>query len=200
MQLVAIDTTSPTATLALFENGVCVATATSEAFQGQAEALLPLIESTLAAQGWDKRKVRVWCACAGPGSFTGIRVALATVRGITLATSAEGVSVTSFQAIRATAMAPDAPLAVVIPGLPGEYFCEIAAGAQVRLPPVLVTPEALAEVLSAHPAARVDAAGTTAEAVGRAYFRFGGDPSLAPLYIAPPRITVPKPKTYAPAK
>lgn len=201
MQFVAIDTTSKAATVALFEDGACIATAESDAFQGQAEALLPLIEDTLARRGWDKRRIRTWCACSGPGSFTGIRVALATVRGICLATGAEGVAVTAFQAIRATVASIDETVAVVVPGLPGEYFCEIARGGEVLAPAVLLNEDTLAEALRAYPnARRVDAAGTTAKDVGQAYVRFGGDASLSPLYIAPPRITIPKPKTYAAAK
>lgn len=197
-RLVAIDTTSAVASVALFDGEALVAQAESEAFQGQAEALLPLIEKTLADAGWDKRGVETWCACAGPGSFTGIRIALATVRGVCLATGAKGVSVTSFQAVRAEVSETERVL-VVMPGLPGEYFGEITQGTETLVPPVLLTEEALAEVHGAHPGARrVDATRVNAEAVGKAYLRFGGDTALTPLYIAPPRITIPKAKTYAP--
>ena len=196
MRLVAIDTTSTVASVALFDGGTLVARAESDAFQGQAEALLPLIQKTLESERWDKRAVEAWCACAGPGSFTGIRIALATVRGICLATGAKGASVSSFQAIRAGL--PDNELvAVVMPGLPGEYFCEVTEGSSVIVPPVLLTEQMLATTLSAQPdAKRIDATRVTAESVGKAYLRFGGDPSLSPLYIAPPRITLPKPKTH----
>lgn len=201
MQLVAIDTTSAVATVALFDGDVCVAKAEAAAFQGQAEALLPLIEKTLDEAKWDKRAVGTWVACAGPGSFTGIRIALATVRGICLATGAKGVSVSAFAAVRAAQGGEEAEreVAIVIPGLPGEYFCEVTKGTEVLMQPTLCDGAALAEVFAAYPGAtRVEVKATSAEAVGRAFLRYGGDEALSPLYIAPPRITIPKAKTFAP--
>jgi tRNA threonylcarbamoyladenosine biosynthesis protein TsaB len=53
--------------------------------RGQAERLLPLLEETLAAAGLAWRDVRRLAVTRGPGSFTGVRIGLATARALALA-------------------------------------------------------------------------------------------------------------------
>ena len=52
-----------------------------------ASRILPLVEGLLAAAAWPKTALDAYAAVRGPGSFTGIRVALGIVRGLALATS-----------------------------------------------------------------------------------------------------------------
>lgn len=47
--------------------------------------LLPLLEHLLVQAGWDRSELDLYAATRGPGSFTGLRVGLGTVRGLALA-------------------------------------------------------------------------------------------------------------------
>lgn len=58
-----------------------------------AAQLLPLAETLLAIAGWPRNSVDAYAAVRGPGSFTGVRVALGLVSGLALAASRPCVGV-----------------------------------------------------------------------------------------------------------
>jgi tRNA threonylcarbamoyladenosine biosynthesis protein TsaB len=90
MRALAIDTSTDWAGVALCDEQACVArspaSGDSMAVPGQhAERLLGLIDGSLNQAGWKKRDLELVCCCVGPGSFTGVRVGVATAKGIALA-------------------------------------------------------------------------------------------------------------------
>jgi tRNA threonylcarbamoyladenosine biosynthesis protein TsaB len=54
--------------------------------QGHAARLLPAIEATLLRVAIDPADIDLFAVTVGPGSFTGVRIGLATARGLALAT------------------------------------------------------------------------------------------------------------------
>jgi tRNA threonylcarbamoyladenosine biosynthesis protein TsaB len=66
---------------------------------GQAESLLPLVDTVMRDAGREPAAIDLVVVTVGPGSFTGIRVGLAAARGIALATGARLLGVTSFDAV-----------------------------------------------------------------------------------------------------
>ncbi|MFL6753980.1 MAG: tRNA (adenosine(37)-N6)-threonylcarbamoyltransferase complex dimerization subunit type 1 TsaB, partial [Sphingomicrobium sp.] len=76
--LLAFDTSSAACTAALFDGtGVCVARADEVIGRGHAERLVPMIAELMDGARADRIIVGV-----GPGSFTGIRVAIAAAHGL----------------------------------------------------------------------------------------------------------------------
>jgi tRNA threonylcarbamoyladenosine biosynthesis protein TsaB len=71
------------------------------AMYGQAEKLLPMIDSVMCRAGLPASALDVIGVTVGPGSFTGIRIGLAAARGIARATGARMVGVTGFEAVAA---------------------------------------------------------------------------------------------------
>jgi tRNA threonylcarbamoyladenosine biosynthesis protein TsaB len=69
--------------------------------RGQAERLLPIVDAAMRKSGLSAAALDIVGATIGPGSFTGIRIGLAAVRGIALATGAQSVGVTGFEAVAA---------------------------------------------------------------------------------------------------
>ena len=69
--------------------------------RGQAERLLPMIDAVIRKAGLSALALDIVGTTIGPGSFTGIRVGLAAVRGSALATDARSVGVTGFEAVAA---------------------------------------------------------------------------------------------------
>jgi tRNA threonylcarbamoyladenosine biosynthesis protein TsaB len=69
--------------------------------RGQAERLLPMVDAVMRRSRLSTSALHIVGATIGPGSFTGIRVGLAAVRGIALATGARSVGVTGFEAVAA---------------------------------------------------------------------------------------------------
>ena len=69
--------------------------------RGQTERLLPIVDAVMRKSGLSAAALDIVGATIGPGSFTGIRIGLAAVRGIALATGAQSVGVTGFEAVAA---------------------------------------------------------------------------------------------------
>jgi tRNA threonylcarbamoyladenosine biosynthesis protein TsaB len=100
-----------------------------------AAKLLALVEEVLAeTEGWDA--VERIAVGVGPGSFTGLRLGIATARGLAQARDLPLVAVSSLAALAAGASADVA----VIDARRGEVF----AAAPQRFEPVALKPEALA--------------------------------------------------------
>jgi tRNA threonylcarbamoyladenosine biosynthesis protein TsaB len=77
---------------------------------GQAAELLPMIERVMGQGGLDLRQVARIAVAVGPGGFTGLRIGLATARGLGLAIGCPVVGISSFQATAATIFATDSSI------------------------------------------------------------------------------------------
>jgi tRNA threonylcarbamoyladenosine biosynthesis protein TsaB len=127
-RLAAIDTSTALGSVALFEGGTLVAEDARRVSNAHGESLLPMVDALFARLGWRPRDVARWGVGVGPGSFTGVRIGVATVKGIALATGAEVVGVTSLDAIawgvHAAAEEGDA-VASVVAAMKGEIFLQV---------------------------------------------------------------------------
>ena len=98
-RLVAIDTSTWWAGVALLEDGRVVVEVRRHVPDSHAARLLPLLDGTLAGAGWDRASIDAFAAVRGPGSFTGIRVGLGLLRGLALASGRPCVGVGALDAM-----------------------------------------------------------------------------------------------------
>ena len=105
----AFDSSTPLASVAVFSIAKNELVANVERVMDRAhgEGLLPLVDEVLTSLGLGPRDVGRWAVGVGPGSFTGTRIGGATAKGIVLATGAELVGVSAFDAL-CLDVAPDA--------------------------------------------------------------------------------------------
>ena len=61
--------------------------------------LLDGADRLLASVGWDRRRIDGYVAVRGPGSFTGVRVGLGTIRGLALAAGRPCAGIVSLEAL-----------------------------------------------------------------------------------------------------
>jgi tRNA threonylcarbamoyladenosine biosynthesis protein TsaB len=138
MRLAAIDTSTALGSVALFDGESLVAEEAHRVSNAHGESLLPMVSALFARIGWRPVDVARWGVGVGPGSFTGVRIAVATAKGIALATGAELVGVTSLDAL-ACGLEDRAELVVsVVAGGKGEVFVQVRRGDQLLLGPAHV--------------------------------------------------------------
>ena len=117
--LLAFDTSSAACTVALFDgDGACVARADEVIGRGHAERLVPMI-----AELMDGRAASQIIVGVGPGSFTGIRVAIAAAHGLAIGWGAELKGMSSL-ALLAAGAANDGLVAAAVTGGHGELFVQ----------------------------------------------------------------------------
>ena len=99
LRVLAFDTTASACSIAVVDNNVALANKIEFLERGHAEILLPLIESVLIEVELEYEDLDLIAVTIGPGSFTGIRVGLATARSLALATDRPLVGLSNFDAL-----------------------------------------------------------------------------------------------------
>lgn len=82
MRIVAIDTSSEFGSIALIQDGEIVEETALQSSAGFDDVLFPRLVELMARHAWRFAQVGAFAAGAGPGSFAGVRVALAAVKGL----------------------------------------------------------------------------------------------------------------------
>lgn len=82
MLILALDSTATVATAAICEDDTVLAAETVSCGLKHSETLLPLIETLLARSNKKIADVDLFSCTVGPGSFTGVRIGAATVKGL----------------------------------------------------------------------------------------------------------------------
>jgi tRNA threonylcarbamoyladenosine biosynthesis protein TsaB len=99
MIILAMDTTGPSGSLALLEDRRLLAETGFEAQLNHSEKILASLDYLLKTAGRDIRGVDGFSVAAGPGSFTGIRIGLATVKSFAFASGRPVAAVSSLEAL-----------------------------------------------------------------------------------------------------
>src|SRR3970282_1974851 len=112
MMILGIDTATATASVALVEEGRVIAEEVRTALKqsgphpsggrgNHAEILLPLIGMVLAKAGVLLPEISAFAVSIGPGSFTGLRIGLSTVKGLAYGWEVPVVGVPTLLAVAA---------------------------------------------------------------------------------------------------
>ena len=141
--ILAFDTSSAACTAALFDDsGECIASRDELIGRGHAERLVPMI-----AELMDGRSAGRIIVGVGPGSFTGIRVAIAAAHGLAIGWDAELKGMSSLALLAAGA---EGEVAAAVIGGHGELFVQqFDPAAQPTSELQNLSPGAAAEVTTA---------------------------------------------------
>jgi len=221
--VLALDTTGTLGSVALGLAGpggavTGDAVETFEPSNRHSRSLLPAIRRVMAEAGLETRDLALLVATRGPGSFTGLRIGLATAQGFALAAGIRAAGVSSLDAAAvADAAASRSALRrlVIVDALRGELFAALYDGAgpdALVRGPCRLLPEDAARWAGEHGAARIcgPAVLRYRDAIGRgrpdieivedrwalapAALRLGlqaarrGETTLEPLYLREPDI------------
>ena len=108
MLILALDSTAQVGSVALCEgDGHLLAECTLNTGNTHSETLLPTVEFLLKSCGVTVDDVDLFACTAGPGSFTGVRIGAATVKGIAFGKGKPCVGVSTLEALATNARAFD---------------------------------------------------------------------------------------------
>lgn len=99
MIILALDSTATTASAALCRDTHLLALTTLNGGLTHSETLLPMIEQLFRQTGLGIPDVDLFAISAGPGSFTGVRIGAATVKGLAFGREKPCVGVSSLEAL-----------------------------------------------------------------------------------------------------
>lgn len=99
MRILAIETATRRGSWALAEDGEVVVSAEGPGEQSHAERFPAVLVDLLRDRGLTLRDVDAFAVAAGPGSFTGLRIGIATAQGFAMATGASVIPVPTLDAI-----------------------------------------------------------------------------------------------------
>ena len=137
---IALDCAANACSVAIARNGKLVASHWRAMARGHAEAAPVMVERAMADAGAAFPELSRVVVTRGPGSFTGIRIALAAARGLALATGAAIAAVPTFEALRPTEPPEGRLFAVLDTRRGGLYAADLSGAAD----PFVTTAEALA--------------------------------------------------------
>lgn len=144
----SLDTTTRPGSAALTRGDRTIALVVGDAARTHGERLPGDIAALLEQARCAVADVELFAVAAGPGSFTGLRVGIAAVQGLALATGRKVVPVSSLDALAACepAKGSGAPLAAAwIDALRGQVFAALYEGARALSAPVALPPAQVLE-------------------------------------------------------
>lgn len=99
MKILSVDTSSNICSVALLDNDKCLAEKNINDGKTHSENLMPLIESILEENNLKLNSIDLITVVVGPGSFTGIRIGVASIKAIAEVLSIPVVPVTSLEGL-----------------------------------------------------------------------------------------------------
>ncbi|WP_343610581.1 tRNA (adenosine(37)-N6)-threonylcarbamoyltransferase complex dimerization subunit type 1 TsaB [Novosphingobium sp.] len=161
-RLLAIECATEACSVALFQDGALIAGEFRQLGRGHAEALVPMIAALP-----DRGQADAIVTGLGPGSFTGVRIALAAARALALAWGVKAFGYPTLALI--AAMARDGEACEVLAattGGHGEWFVQgfgphgVALAPLASLTPQAATEQVIARVAGSQAQALVDRRGS----------------------------------------
>jgi len=148
MLVLAVDTSLPILSVALLRDGLLAGAMALEGKGSRNEKLLPAVDWLLSESGVARTELDLFAVTRGPGSFTGVRIGLATIQGLALVLGRPVCAMSTHEAI-ALGEGSAHPGSGVLPELErilvvddagrGEHYLSLFEGHGEVVPPRLAT-------------------------------------------------------------
>ncbi len=122
MKLLAVETSTLGGGAALLEGDRLIGESRLNISLTHSERLLAMVDRLLQDCGWEITQLEGLAVSIGPGSFTGLRVGVATIKGLALALELPVAAVPTLDAFAATLPFADAPVCPVLDARKGEVY------------------------------------------------------------------------------
>ena len=149
MLILSLDTTTRAGSCALLQDDRVVHEQTGDGSRDQAERLPRDLATLLEREGVTLPDVDAFAVATGPGSFTGLRVGIATMQGLAMAMQKPLIGVSAFDALAWRSPGPS--VATWIDAWRGEVFSARYENGLVVDEPVVAPPDVLLARLKGQP-------------------------------------------------
>jgi len=145
-KILAIDTSSLTGSVALCRGERLVAESVLNVSTTHSDRLLCQIDLLLRDAGWRLEDLDFLVAVSGPGSFTGLRIGVATVKGLAQALAKPVIGVSSLRTLAMNLPLCPLPICVFLDARKNEVYSQMfrwTAAGPVEIGPAQVLPPAI---------------------------------------------------------
>jgi len=125
MKILALDTSCMMGSVAIIDGENLVAEQVLNVNVTHSERLIPSIQSVLDVSGLKLNEIDSFAVAIGPGSFTGLRIGLAVVKGFAFSLEKTVVGVSSLKALAYNMYGSDVPIISLLDARRGEYYIGI---------------------------------------------------------------------------
>lgn len=125
MIILSLDSTSITASVAISENGVILAESFINNGLTHSQTLMPMVEKTLFESKKTINNVDFFAISNGPGSFTGVRIGIASVKGMADALNKPCITVSTLEAIAEPLKNEDCIACAVMDARCNQVYCAL---------------------------------------------------------------------------
>lgn len=99
MKILALDTSGPNCSVAVLDELKVIANFNINIGKTHSETLLPLVDELSKFTNIKLEEVDAFACCIGPGSFTGIRIGIATIKGFAISLNKPVISVSTLEGL-----------------------------------------------------------------------------------------------------
>jgi tRNA threonylcarbamoyladenosine biosynthesis protein TsaB len=138
MLILALDSTAVVASVALCRDETPIASFHIKNGNTHSETLLPMVETVLKTAGFSVNDIDLFACSVGPGSFTGVRIGVATIKGLAFGKNKPCIGVSTLKALALNAVPFDGIISPVMNARRGQVYNALFRyenGSLVRLCP-----------------------------------------------------------------
>ena len=99
MKILAVDTTAVSASVAVTQDGKVLSCAFTNTGLTHSQTLMPMIDRVLSGAGISAAEIDLFAVNNGPGSFTGVRIGVAAVKGMAHTTEKNCVGISTLESL-----------------------------------------------------------------------------------------------------
>jgi tRNA threonylcarbamoyladenosine biosynthesis protein TsaB len=125
MRVLAVETSSLAGGAALLDGDLLVGQSLLDVRATHSERLMLAVDRLLADAGWTVRDLEGLAVAVGPGSFTGLRIGISTVKGLALALAIPIAPVPTLDAMAATLPFAALPVCPVLDARKNEVYASL---------------------------------------------------------------------------
>lgn len=122
MNILAVDTSSIYASCAILSENEIKSEVIINNGLVHSKSIMPMIESALSKAQMNASQIDVFAVCAGPGSFTGVRIGVCAIKGLACALDKPCVQINTLDCLSANVLT-DAIVCPIMDARRGQVYC-----------------------------------------------------------------------------